>query len=216
MTFDTNQYGLNVASASYNGQNSTAPAPNPNSFDTLVGKITVGETLTNFRLWVSPERDPGNPDDMVTTSTAGLGDAFNRVRLGYNSEALFDEILISDQEADVGIREGDNLVTQGVSGEVVQLSAEISAAPTTYQFDLAWTNPPQSGSEVVDLSPFTGDLEAVQISPVSVTFDATNYFIPQTITVTAQADADSSNDEVTVLISPDSGGSTVQSFLVVE
>ena len=151
---------------------------------------------------VAPARltfTPSNWDTPRTVSVTGVQDAdtadetvtVSHSVSGYGSVTAADSVMVSVTDSDTAGGSVDT-VQPGVSVQATTLTVrEASSGVYTLVLDT------QPGGPVT-ITPTSGDSGAVSVAPASLTFTATNWDTPQTVSVTGVEDADTRAETVTV------------------
>ena len=137
---------------------------------------------TNQTVTVSPVDDLDGENETVTIA--------NTADSGYGS-------VTANVTANVTDDDSKNLSISPVSGTVT----EGSNTPTTYTVTLS-----ALPTANVTVSVTSGDTDAATVSPSSLTFSTSSYNTAQTVTVSAEDDADGRDESVTISNEADGGG----------
>ena len=153
-----------------------AATVSPSKLTFSTSNYNTAQTVT-----VSAEDDDDGKDESVTIGNAASGGGYNGKSADYSATVTDDDRGVTVSPTSVTITEGANTPKK----YTVTLAAEPAASVT--------------------VAVASGDTEAATVSPSKLTFSTSNYNTAQTVTVSAEDDADGENETVTITNTADSG-----------
>jgi hypothetical protein len=110
----------------------------------------------------------------------------------------------------VAVTVDDNDDSQTILASASSLSVDEGSTTT---FTVSLSTAPQG---TLDVTLASSDLGAASISPATLSFDATNFDQPQTVTITGEADADASDETVNVTLSATGAADATVAIAVID